>query len=73
MDIETILRTAVRSGVKPNPMAALKRLSAGDRQDVSLSIRIAMEELGITYQEALHTIMEIGIAMVKEDEYGQNY
>ena len=69
-DIGVVLNLARRSGAKLNPMAGLKRLGARDRRIVSRSVEMAMEELGIGYQEALHLVMEIGIAIVKEEENG---
>ena len=70
MSVERVLSLARRSGVKPNPMAGLKRLGIKDQQVVSRSIHTAMEELGISYQEALHFVMEIGIALIKDEEDG---
>ena len=65
-----MLSLARRSGAKLNPMAGLKRLGARYRRTVSRSVKMVMEELGIGYQEALHLVMEVGIAIAKGEENG---
>ena len=68
MSIEQVLNLASRHGIKMNPMAALKNLDEKDRHSVNLSIRVAMEELGISYQEALRMMMEIGVVLAWKQE-----
>ena len=70
MSVERVLNLARRSGVKPNPMAGLKRLGIKDQQIVGRAVHVAMQEFGISYQEALHAVMEIGIAIIRDEEDG---